>query len=104
MAAEPSREKAREAGVVGFGVLDDKGRISLSKTVRQALGVQPGSSLAYILVDHTLMLIPQDKHLAELMDRAAQAMERAGLTSEDLLNDLPAVRDQVVTEMYGKEF
>ena len=66
--------------------------------------MQPGSSLAYILVDHALLLIPQDKHLAELMDRAAQAMERAGLTTEDLPNDLPAVRDQVVKEMYGTEF
>ena len=104
MAAEPSLDKAQETGVVGFGVLDDKGRLSLSKAVRQALGVQQGSSFAYILVDHTLMLIPQDEHLAELMDRAAQALERAGLTTEDLLNELPAVRDQVVTELYGKEF
>ena len=104
VAAEPSVHKERESGVVGFGVLDDKGRLSLSKPVRQALGVQPGSSLAYVLVDHTLMLIPQDEHLAKLLDRSTQAMERAGLTVENLLDELPAARDEIMRETYGADF
>src|SRR5438093_9102365 len=104
MATHTDVEKAREPGVVGFGVLDNKGRISLPKPVREALGIGPGSPLAYVLVDNTLLLIPQDEHLAVLMDRAARALERAGITTESLLDELPAVRDEIVKEIYGAEF
>jgi AbrB family looped-hinge helix DNA binding protein len=104
MASHVDVEKAREAGVVGFGVLDSKGRISLPKPVRDALGVHPGSSVAYILVDQTLMLIPQDEHLARLWESAAAVLEKTGLTAQDFLDELPAVRDQIMRETYGDEF
>src|SRR5579872_5652163 len=88
----------------GFGIVDDKGRISLSKPVRTALGIQPGSSVAYVVLDHALLLIPQDEHLAALMERAQQALARAGLSTQDVLDELPAAREEVVTETYSAEF
>ncbi len=49
-------------GMTGFAVLDNKGHLSLSKPVRQALGMRPGSTLAYVVVNGGLLLIPQDEH------------------------------------------
>lgn len=88
----------------GFGTLDEKGRISLPKPIREALGVTPGSALAYIVLDGTVLLVPQDAHLSALMDRAAQALTRTGITVQDLLDDLPQARAEVVTEAYGEAF
>lgn len=88
----------------GFGVLDEKGRISLSKPVRGALGVQPGSPVAYIVLDHALLIVPQDAHLTALLRQAAQALESAGLTTQDMLDELPAARAEVVAEAYGAAF
>ena len=79
-------------GMTGFAVLDSKGRLSLSKPVRQALGMHPGSTLAYVVVNGGLLLIPQDEHLAALLDHAAGVLEGAGLTAQDLLDELPAAR------------
>ena len=45
-------------GITGFAVLDSKGRLSLSKPVRQALRMRPGSTLAYVVVNGGLLLIP----------------------------------------------
>ncbi len=104
MKSYPTLEEAQEAGVVGFATVDDKGRVSLSKPVRQALGVRPGSALAFVLVDGMLLLIPQDEQLVALMDHAASVLERAGVTVEDLLEELPAVRGQIMRETYGDEF
>jgi hypothetical protein len=42
--------------------------------------------------------------LAVLMERAAQALAMAGLTVQDLIDDLPAARKEVVEEAYGAEF
>lgn len=88
----------------GFGTVDDKGRISLSKPVRTALGIQPGSSVAYVVLDHALLLIPQDEHLATLMERGRQALTSAGLSVRDLLDELPAAREEAITESYGADF
>jgi AbrB family looped-hinge helix DNA binding protein len=88
----------------GFGTVDEKGRISLPKSVRGALGIESGSAVAYIVLDGVLMVVPQDEHLAALMERAAQALAAAGVTAGDLLEELPAARAEVVTEAYGAEF
>ncbi|HST86837.1 MAG TPA: AbrB/MazE/SpoVT family DNA-binding domain-containing protein [Ktedonobacterales bacterium] len=88
----------------GFGIIDEKGRLSLSKPVRNALGVQAGSSVAFIVLDHALLLIPQDAHLAALMERGAAALSAAGLTVQDVLDELPAARAEVMREAYSTEF
>lgn len=91
-------------GMTGFAVLDNKGRLSLSKPVRQALGMRPGSTLAYVVVNGGLLLIPQDEQLAALLDHAAAVLAGAGLTAQDVLDELPAARAAVVEELYGAEF
>ncbi len=88
----------------GFGTVDDKGRITLSRAVRGELGIKPGSSLAYIVLDGMLLLVPQDEHLAELMEQGSQALANAGLTVRDLLDELPAARAEIVSEAYGADF
>lgn len=104
MAAQQSAQETQAQEAAGFAVLDDKSRLSLSKPVREALGLRPGSSVAYILIDHSLLLIPQDEHLVRLMDDAAAVLQEAGLTAQDFLDELPAVRAEVVQEIYGTEF
>lgn len=104
MTLAPSAPETQETALFGFAVLDNKGRLSLSKPVRQALGMRPGSSVAYVLIDQTLLVIPQDEHLARLMEGAAAVLREAGLTPQDFLDELPAVRAEVVEELYGAEF
>lgn len=89
---------------VGFSTIDEKGRIALPKAVRSALGVHAGSSLAYVVLDDAVLFIPQDAHLAELQQQAIQALTEAGITVEDLLDQLPQARDAVTREAYNPEF
>ena len=89
---------------VGFSTIDEKGRIALPKAVRSALGVHTGSSLAYVILDDAVLFIPQDAHLAELQQQAIQALTEAGITVEDLLDQLPQARDAVTREAYNPEF
>jgi bifunctional DNA-binding transcriptional regulator/antitoxin component of YhaV-PrlF toxin-antitoxin module len=89
---------------VGYAHLDDKGRLPLSKPVRQALGLHAGSTVAYIKVGDALLLIPQDAHLAHLMEAATTAFERAGMSVDEILAELPHVREEIGTTHYGAEF
>jgi bifunctional DNA-binding transcriptional regulator/antitoxin component of YhaV-PrlF toxin-antitoxin module len=88
----------------GFGVVDEKGRLSLTKTVRHNLGIEPGSRVAYVLMDGAVLIVPEDKHLEALMQKADVALTAARLTTQDLLDELPAARDAVVLEVYGADF
>lgn len=98
------RSVEHESVMGGFSTVDEKGRVSLPKPVREALGVHAGSTVAYLVLDGALVVIPQDTHLSALMDRAQQALAAAGMTVQDLLDALPAAQAEVVTEAYGAEF
>src|SRR5687768_8654488 len=82
----------------GFGTVDDKGRVALPKPLRSALGIEPGSAVAYVLLDGAVLLVPQDEQLTELGRRAGEVLSAVGLTVRDLLDELPAVRAAIVAE------
>jgi AbrB family looped-hinge helix DNA binding protein len=95
---------AGSTATAGFGVLDEKGRVSLPKPVRSALGIEAGSPVAYVVLNGAVLLVPQDEHLGTLMRDAERALAAAGLTVEELLEELPAAREAVVRESYGDAF
>lgn len=104
MSTAKSHADVEESVNAGFGTVDDKGRVSLPKPVRQALGVAAGSSVAYVMLDHALLLIPQDAHLATLLEHATQALAAAGLSAHDLVAELPAARADIMAETYSADF
>ena len=87
----------------GFAVVDGKGRLSLPKPVRRALGLDAGASVVWIALGGTVLLVPQDQHLADFSARAQAALAAAGLSVGDVLAELPAARADVVEEAYGPE-
>ncbi len=103
MAVQAKSHEDQGNGLAGFATLDDRGRLALSKAARQALDLHPGSPVAYVVVDGAIMLIPQDKHLARLSEHAARVLADAGLTVQDLIDELPAPREQIMREEYGDE-
>lgn len=92
------------AATTGYTHVDDKGRVTLSKPIRQALHLDAGSTLAWITIGDAVLLVPQDAHLAELMESAVAAFERAGLSLANVDAELEAIRAQTVAEHYGAGF
>ncbi len=43
----------------------------------------------------------EDRELALAMARAAQVLEEAGMSAQDLLNDLPAAGEEMMRRIYG---
>jgi bifunctional DNA-binding transcriptional regulator/antitoxin component of YhaV-PrlF toxin-antitoxin module len=100
-----SRRPATPEGVTGgFGTIDDKGRISLARPVREALGVEPGSPVAYVVLEGAVLIIPQDEELIRLMQQGQRALEAVGLTAQDLVDALPEARAELFVEHYGAAF
>ncbi len=60
-----------------------------------------------VTLDELEQAFRADPGLADLLaalDRSAAAVAAAGLTADDLLDDLPAIRAQVVRATYGDAF
>ena len=104
MTSSMSGHDTDAAEMAGFSTVDEKGRVSLPKALRASLGVHAGSSLAYIVVDHAVLLVPQDDHLAQLQQRAIAILAEVGLSAEDLLEQLPDARAAMMQEAYSPEF
>ena len=87
----------------GFAVVDEKGRFALPKPIRQELGIDAGASVAWLVVDGAVVVVPQDGHLAELFARGQRALAAAGLSVEQIEASLPEARAQAVEELYGRD-
>lgn len=85
-------------------VLDDRGRLSLPQTVRDALQLHAGSRVTFVQLDGTVLLVPENKDLNDLLERAARSLTETEQTLEQLLANLPKVREEIMTEAYGEEF
>jgi bifunctional DNA-binding transcriptional regulator/antitoxin component of YhaV-PrlF toxin-antitoxin module len=104
MTALDHQTETDESIETGFSTVDNKGRIALTKAARHKMGIQPGSSVAYITLDHALLLIPQDEYLSSLLRHAAEALSSSGLSVQDLVDALPQARDETLAEAYSAEF
>jgi bifunctional DNA-binding transcriptional regulator/antitoxin component of YhaV-PrlF toxin-antitoxin module len=98
------RKRAEGDAITGFAHLDKRGRMHIAKPVREAFDLRAGSTVAWVKVGGGLMIIPQDEHLTRIMGDAASALDRAGITVEDLLAGLDEARAEVVAEYYGAAF
>jgi hypothetical protein len=76
----------------------------IAKQVREAFGLRAGSTVAWVKLGEGIMVIPQDEHLARVQEYALSALERAGITVDDLLSGLDEARDEVVTDHYGEGY
>src|SRR5262245_1839702 len=98
------RRTAAQTGVGGgFAGVDGKRRLSLPRPVRRALGLDAGARVAWVALGGTVLLVPQDQHLADLSARAQAALAVARLSVGDALTRLPAARAEVVEETYGPD-
>jgi len=95
---------SEERGTAGFAVLDNKGRLTLPKVVRSALHFEAGSTVAYVVAGNSLLVVPQDAQLAALMEKASHSVAAAGLTAQDFIDELPAVREELLRERYSADF
>ncbi len=98
------QEETSYADAGGFATLDDQGRLTLPESLRDALDLRAGSTVACFYSNGYILLMPVDSELAELMDHTADALEDAGLTSQDFLDNLDKAREEVLIEAYGEEF
>lgn len=80
--------------------LSSKGQITLSSNARKQLGVGKGATLMELVVGNCVILLPEDRVLSEAMKGAREALARAGVTVEELQDEIERLKE----ERFAKEF
>lgn len=80
--------------------MTSKGQVTLSSKTRKKLGLEKGATFLEVLVGNCVLLVPEDKVLADIMARAHEALKDAGVTSDDLLQEV----ERLKAERFAKEY
>ena len=87
-------------GKVKSVTMTSKGQVTLSSKTRKKLGLEKGATFLEVLVGNCVLLVPEDKVLADIMSRAQEAIKDAGVTSDDLLQEV----ERLKAERFAKEY
>jgi bifunctional DNA-binding transcriptional regulator/antitoxin component of YhaV-PrlF toxin-antitoxin module len=68
--------------------LRERGLLTLPKSLRDALRLEPGEMLRAAKVGNAIILTPQRMDLDALRQQMRRLMKKHGVTAEDLLRDL----------------
>lgn len=77
-----------------------KGQITISARARKALQLDKGDTLIEMLIGNCLVLMPENQVLAETMKKAQEALKQAGVTPEEMLEEVKAIRESKLKERY----
>ena len=80
--------------------MTSKGQVTLSSKTRKKLGLEKGTTFLEVLVGNCVLLVPEDKVLSDIMFRAQEAIKDAGITPEELLQEVERLKD----ERFAKEY
>lgn len=77
-----------------------KGQVTLSASARKQLGIEQGTTLIEVVVGKCLVLLPQNTIMHQLRTEAAAAIQRAGVTPEEIIAEADRLREERFSERY----
>ena len=78
-----------------------RGTLTLPAEIRNRYNIQPGDSFRLVDLDGVLVLTPLAPLAPELAREIERARVAAGLSVEEMLEDLRAQRERYTAEKYG---
>ena len=77
-----------------------KGQVTLSASARKHLGIEQGTTLIEVVVGNCLVLLPQNTIMQQLRTEAAAAIQRAGVTAQEIIAEADRLREERLSERY----
>lgn len=102
MSTQPAHRDRFAAGEdnVQTRTVSSKGQLTISAEARRKLSIVEGDHLLELVVGGFLMYVPEQVYLTKLFDSFQESLQRADLTTEDLLSDMETHKDETFRELY----
>lgn len=80
--------------------MTSKGQVTISSRARKALGLDKGDTLIEMVVGNCIVLLPQNQILADTARKAQEAIKRAGVTAEEIIQEADRLREARLAVKY----
>jgi bifunctional DNA-binding transcriptional regulator/antitoxin component of YhaV-PrlF toxin-antitoxin module len=77
-----------------------KGQVTLSSSARKQLGIEQGTTLIEVVVGNCLVLLPENRITSQLRHEAAAALQRAGVTVDEIKDEAERIKQERLSERY----
>jgi bifunctional DNA-binding transcriptional regulator/antitoxin component of YhaV-PrlF toxin-antitoxin module len=80
--------------------MTSKGQVTISSRARKTLGLDKGDTLIEMVVGNCIVLLPQNQILADTARMAQEAIKRAGVSAEEIIQEADRLREARLAERY----
>ena len=81
--------------------MQERGQVTVPVEFRKELGLGKGDLIAFEKVDQGLLLRPQEVVAMETLDLIGDALEKRGISLEELIDDGREIGSKLMEEEYG---
>ena len=78
-----------------------KGQVTIPIEIRQTLGLQQGDVVAFVETDRGVLISPQEVVAIEALQKIGEALEKRGVSLEQMIASGRDVRGELLEEEYG---
>ena len=84
-----------------LSIIQKKGQVTIPAEIRNRLGLKEGDVVAFTETDDGVLISPQAVIAAQALDRIGEALQEAGVSLDDLMEEGRVARTQLLDEEYG---
>lgn len=78
-----------------------KGQVTIPIEIRQTLGLQQGDVVAFVETDRGVLISPQEVVAIEALQKIGEALEKRGVSLEQMIASGRDIRGELLEEEYG---
>lgn len=80
--------------------MTSKGQVTISSKARKALGLDKGDTLIELVVGNCIVLLPESQILEETARKAQEAIKKAGVSAEEIIQEAERLKEARLAERY----
>jgi AbrB family looped-hinge helix DNA binding protein len=86
------------SGSVRFGIVQKRGQVTIPIELRRKLGVEEGDVVAFVETKDGILISPREALAMDALNRIGQALQKQGITLEELIETGRESRGRMVEE------
>lgn len=96
-----TREDFTMAVAQKLSIIQKKGQVTIPADIRNRLGLKEGDVVAFTETSDGVLISPQAVIATQALDRIGDALQQAGVSLDELIDEGRAVRTELLEEEYG---
>jgi len=90
------------AQAVKLATVQKRGQVTIPIEFRRKLGIEEGGLVAFIETEEGILISPREVLAMDALDRIGEALEKQGITLEELIESGREIRGKIYKEKFAR--